>query len=165
MSRQPFAYISDGVGTEETDMTQEGRWQKRTPEMAIASVTGIALSAATTVPSLLLQTISGSPLSLGTGKALSPEVREDTRDGQDCYVLTAHLATAGNNETESLWIDEKTFLLRRSVSDNDSAARTFIIAGKPHLIPAMKSHDDQRFTNERINQPIPDSTFTLPAVQ
>jgi len=165
MSGYPFAYISDGVGTEETDMTQEGRWQKRIPEMAVASVTGIALSAATTIPSLLLHTISGSPLPLSGGKTLSPEVREDTLDGQACYVLTAYLETPEVAETTSLWIDEKTYLLRRSVSDVNSAPQTLQISGNPYSQSATKTHNDEHFTNQRLNEPIPDSTFALPPTQ
>ncbi len=166
MSGQPFAYVSDGVGTEETDETQKGRWEKENSEMAIASVTGIAQSAATTIPALLLNTRGGgAPLPRTVGKTLSPEVTEDTLNGQACYVLTAHLETPELAEITSLWIDEKTYLVRRSVTDANDAPRTFQVSGKTYSMPATKDHNDEHFTNERLNEAIPDSTFALPPIQ
>ena len=162
-----FAYVSDGAVTEETTHTIGGTWRlDRNTEMAVASVGGIAAGAATTIPALLLDTSTGIPTALGSSdKLLDPEVREDAVQGHPCYVLTSHSVSTARSETQSLWIDEKTFLLRRSVSDFEHADFTFFIKGKPQTIPASKSHDEENFTNERTNQPIPDSTFTLPPVQ
>ena len=161
-----FAYVSNGTVTEETTHAIGGAWRlDKNTEMAVASVTGIALSAATTIPALLLDTSTGIPLALSTSSSIDPEVREDAVQGHPCYVLTSHSVSATRSETQSLWIDEKTLLLRRSVSDFEHADFTFFIKGKPQTIPASKSHAEESFTNERINQPIPDSTFALPPVQ
>jgi len=141
-----FAYVSDGVGTEETFMGANNWKKARNPEMAIAGMTGIAFSAGTTVPAVLLGLKWGNPVPLGPYPQQS--VQEGVLDGQLCYVLTAHTASPQRSVTNSVWIDEKTFRLRRSVSD---------IAGE-----GGKLHLDERFTNEHVNSPIPDSTFALP---
>ena len=160
----PFTYVSNGTATVEQVNATGKTWKTvASAEMALGSVTGIALSAATTVPALLLGTRWGTPLTLGTTP--EAEVREDGVDGHSCYVLTSHRMTGKNTMTESVWIDEKTFLLRRLVSDSDNSARAITIGGTQHIIPAIKSHVDERFTDEHLNEAIPDGTFTLPAVQ
>ena len=164
LSHNPYAYISNGTETEETNASIKGAWRRdRDTEMAVASTTGISSGAATVVPALLLGMGLGQPLVLG--KSPDAEVREDNVDGRLCYVLTAHSEAPAHIETQIAWIDEKTLLLRRIVDDRESQARTFTLSGKTLNIPAMKSHDEQSITEQRINQPIPDSTFTLPAVQ
>ena len=160
----PFTYVSNGTATVEQVNATGKTWKTvASAEMALGSVTGIALSAATTVPALLLGTRWGTPLTLGTTP--EAEVREDGVDGHSCYVLTSHRMTGKNTMTESVWIDEKTFLLRRLVSDSDNSARAITIGGTQHIIPAIKSHVDERFTDEHVNGAIPESTFTVPAVQ
>jgi len=86
-------------------------------------------------------------------------------DGHPCYVVTSSLVTDTLALTSFFWIDEKTFLLRRHVSDTDALATSFVIAGRKQDMPATNSHEDQRFTDERLNEAIPDDTFTLPAFQ
>ena len=155
----PFAYVSDGVTTAE-QIASKRVWKKaENAEMAIAGATGIAQDAATTVPALLLGTNWGDPFVPEYGS----EVREDSVDGHPCYVVTNSLGTATNALTGYFWIDEKTFLLRRYVQDSDS--QEFEIPGQSHVVPAMKLHNDERFTKERLNEDIPDSTFTVPAAQ
>ena len=161
MGGNPFAYVSNGTRTE--FQMGKGPWTtEASPEMAIASATGISADAGATVPALLFGTNWGTPLALG--RAAKPELREDRIEGVPYYVLTAHLDAANLRATESLWIDEKTFLLRRSLSDNEMTAKTFVISGQSHAIPAMKMHNEQNFTNEKQDILIPDSTFALPAV-
>ena len=157
----PFAYVSDGVTTAE-QIASKGVWKKvENAEMAIAGATGIAQNAATTVPALLLGTNWGDPFVPEYGL----EVREDDVDGHPCYVVTNSLGTATDSLMGYFWIDEKTFLLRRYVQDSDSQAQTLEIAGQSRVVPAMKLHNDERFTKERLNEDIPDSTFTVPAAQ
>ena len=64
-----------------------------------------------------------------------------------------------------LWIDEKTFLLRRSLSDSDNEVHTPAFIGHAAAVVNVKSHDDEQFTDQRLNETIPDSTFTVPAAQ
>ena len=159
MSGYPYAYVSDGTATAYQANANKGAW-KALPNttMAIASVTGIAENAATTVPALLLGAGWGNPFTSG----IASEIREDAVDGHPCYVVTSSLAKPTASMAQTFWIDEKTFLLRRLVSDADTSAVSFTIAGKKHDVPAAKSHDDQRFTGERPNESIPDSVFAVP---
>lgn len=184
---KPFAYVSDGFATVETDTPKQGPWKKATglnnangAEMAIARVTGIATNAATTVPALLLDTEPGStyggwgiPMELGKGftsaggdptnpftKLVHLEIKEDTLQGHPCYALAARSQMLSGSE--SLWIDKQTFLLRRLVSDTDTAAQTFTVGGIAHAVPAMKVHEEQNFSNECVNEMISGSTFALP---
>ena len=164
MSGNPYAYVSDGTTTAQTNIGATDTWRKAdNAESAIASVTGTAQSAATTIPAALLNTNWGNPLPVGRG--FDPEVREDEAGGQPCYVLTAHMAQDNGSSTQSLWIDEKTFLLRRSLSDSNSEVHTPAIMGNAAAIVNVKSHDDEQFTDQRLNETIPDSTFTVPAAQ
>ena len=156
---RPFAYLSDGTATVERD--DANPWKKaESTQLAIAAVTGTSRNAATTIPWLLLgmRDILFTP-------SLSPEVREDEVDGHPCYVVTNFMAMDPLNVTRSYWLDEKTFLLRRCAWDSDNAATSIQIAGKKLNVPAIKAHKEQRFTNERLNETVPDSTFTLPATQ
>ena len=158
-----FAYISNGNETAETYLGPSN-WKKiDTTESAVAGVTGIALHAATTIPALLLKIKWGNPLALG--KLLDPEVREDSVGGHPCYVVTTHLKTPARTETAYLWVDEKNFLLRRLVTESNSLAQTKEAAGTPIDMPAMQSHADERFTNDHLNEAIPESNFVLPTTQ
>ncbi|MGI4789128.1 MAG: sigma-70 family RNA polymerase sigma factor [Janthinobacterium lividum] len=166
----PWAYTSDGIGTVEKNNL--GGWEKvKNTELAIGTITGISLQAGTTIPAVLLNSIGtkrgyplwGTPLALG--KQVETEIREDSVEGQLCYVLTAHLTTPTLADTEYLWIDEKTFLLRRLVSDRQQQAQTITPNNTPFLLPASKTYIDERFTNERLNSLIPNSVFTLPVAQ
>lgn len=161
---EPFSYVSNGIGTEETSSV--GTWYK-TPstEKAIDTVRGVAQSAATTIPALLLGIDREVPLPLKSGAALDPEVREDTVDGQSCYVLTAHLATPQRSQKTSLWIDEKTFLARRYASETDAVTQAMAVGDQSIPASTIKMHNDEHFTNERLNQPIPEGAFALPQVQ
>jgi len=157
-SGHSFAYISDGVAT--SYKAVEGGWQPaRNAEMAVASVTGIAIRSATTIPSVLLGIKWGNPFVGGTKYA--QEVREDRVGGRLCYVLTTQAAISERRTTRSLWIDEKTFLLRRAVSDSSGVLQLPAHGGQGPSSIAMRAHDDERFTNERLNEAIPDSAFTL----
>lgn len=188
---KPFAFISDGSATVQTDSPKQGPWKKvpgyQNPngiEMAIAGVTGSAMNAATTVPALLLDTDPGStyggwgvPPALGKGfvasggnpsnpftKMLQLEVKEDTFQSHPCYVLTPHSSALAGLAT--LWIDKKTFLLRRTVTDYDTAAQIVPVGGAGNqAIPAMKMHQEETYTNEQVNEAIASSTFTLPAAR
>ena len=167
MSGYAYAYMSDGAETAETNHSIRGTWRKdKNTETAVASVSGIAAGAATTIPALLIHTSIGIPTALdSSSKSIDPEVREDAVDGHPCYVVTSHFVSATRSETESLWIDEKTYLLRRRYSDSEHTAFTFFMGGKKHILPASKIHDEENFTNERINNAIPGSAFALPPVQ
>ncbi len=174
-SGHPFGYVSDGVTTEQTYPTVVNwghSWQKvsgdektSSTEAAIAGATGIAQWAATTVPALLIGTTWGVVLPLNSGGVLDREVREDAVEGQKCYVLAAHSVETDKTMATSLWIDEKTFLVRRYVFEGDGTNPAVVIGGRSIPATTIKSRSDQRFTNERLNQPIPDSTFALPPVQ
>ena len=160
MSGYPFAYVSDGAVTEERNNL--GSWKKVTnAEAAIAAATGIAQSAGTTIPALLLGTNWGNPFT----PEYDMQVREDNVAGHSCYVVTSSLASATQPQRATFWIDEKTFLLRRYVRDASGRAFSVRIGGVNHEIPAIRSHNDERFTNERLNETIPDSAFTLPPSQ
>jgi len=188
---KPFAYVSDGLTTVQTDSPKQGPWKKvlgyHNPngvEMAIGRVTGIAMDAATTVPALLLSTdpsiaylgwgvpqpldknflsLVGDPAS-PIGKSSSLEVKDGTIDNASYYILIPHSTIVFDKE--AFWIDKKTFLLRRVVTDSDTAAQTIPVgAAGNQAIPALKMHQEQNYTNERVNAPLPDSTFTLPAAQ
>ncbi len=167
MDGYAYAYVSDGTETAETNRSINGAWRRdKNPEMAVASVTGIAAGAATTIPALLLNANMGTPLVLSlSGDLVDPEVREDAIGGHLCYILTAHSVSITQSTTQSLWIDKKTFLVRRYISDFDNVARTFFIGGRKQTIPAMNSHSEENFTNERLNETILDSAFALPPVQ
>lgn len=178
MSGHPFGYVSDGVTTEQTYPTLADRghhWQKvsgdektSSTEAAIAGVTGTAAWAATTVPALLTGETWGYALPLTPRGVLDRSVREDAVDGQACYVLTAHSATiqpVNKTERGSLWIDERTFLVRRYVLEGKVVTQAVVIGGRSVQAITVKSRLDQRFTNERLNEAIPDSTFALPPVQ
>ncbi len=161
-SGQSFAYISDGTLTAEQNIAGKGAWKKASStELAIAAVTGIAQNAATTIPALLLGTNWGNPFTPG----FDPIVREDSIEWHPCYIVTSSLKTSTAALTGAFWIDEKTFLLRRYVSDSSIAATSFVIAGNKQDIPATQSHEDQTFTNVRLNEAIPDSVFTLPSTE
>lgn len=162
-----YAYISDGMETAETNRSIGGTWRRdKSTETAVASVGGIAAGGATTVPALLVHANIGIPLAFGSSdETTDPEVRESSLVGHPCYIVTSHSISATRSETQSLWIDEKTFLLRRIVSDYVHSEFTFFLGGKKHTLPASKTHDEQNITNQRLNQPIPDSVFALPPTQ
>jgi outer membrane lipoprotein-sorting protein len=86
-------------------------------------------------------------------------------NGHPCFVISSSGGTAQEGGTQSLWVDEKTFLLRRLVTDYTTAGWTGTVGGKTLTIAAGKSHLDHRFTNERLNKAIPDSAFTVPFAQ
>ena len=154
MSGGSFAYVSNGGMSFDKNIVTGGVWQKaQSIDMAIARVTGTAQSSATTIPALLLAITSMNSLAPGT--TYDPEVREDDVDGQRCYLVTASLVTSVTTMSRSFWVDEKTFLLRRWLTDISTSANGM----------AVRSQIDQRFTNERLNEAIPDSIFTLPPSQ
>lgn len=151
MSGRPFAYIADGASAYDKNLVTGDVWQKnQSVEMAIARVTGTAQSSAATIPALLLNLKLQD--SLAPANILASEVREDAVDGKPCYLVTASLVTATTATSRSFWVDEKTFLLRRWHTDISATA----------LGTAVESHIDQRFTNERLNEAISKSAFTLP---
>ena len=155
-----FAYISNGSETAATYLGPNN-WKKiDTTENAVAGTTGIALRAGTTIPAVLLNINWGN--CLRPRKAFDTEVREDTMADQPCYVVTSHSVTPARSQTDMLWIDEKTYMLRRRVVDSQSQAQTVESAGKTIPFPAMQSHADERFTITALNATIPESAFTLP---
>lgn len=76
-------------------------------EMAVAGFTGVAATAPTTVPALLLDSGWGSPFSLKTDATLKGS---EMFGGHECYVIVQK--ERGAPQTNTLWIDSKTFLLR-----------------------------------------------------
>lgn len=148
MSGNPFAYVSTGAAT--YLKTNGAGWHKvENSEMAIASVTGTAMSAGTTIPAALLHTNWGYPYPAtpSFGPAMAPE----DVDGHACYHLTATDPTG----VRDFWIDRTTFLLRRLVEDSSNT-----VSGK-----SISLHQDQRFTNEKLDVALPDSVFASPTVQ
>jgi RNA polymerase sigma factor (sigma-70 family) len=162
----PRAYTSNGTATEEVG--KSGRWEKDdTIEAAIAGAT---------IPEVLFGNVGAknpalvgwAPIALNGG--IGPEVREDVTDGKLCYVLTGHRTLSlgplkgSVPEKELLWIDEKTFLIHRRVTDSQFPAS----ANLPYSTPqsgTIDNHFEEQITDEKINEPLPASTFTLPAVQ
>jgi RNA polymerase sigma factor (sigma-70 family) len=154
MSGHSFAYVADGAAAYDKNLVTKDVWQKaQSTEMVIARVTGIAQSSATTIPALLLGIASVNPLA--PAKTFAPEVGEEDVDGHHCYLVTSSLVAAAVTTSRSFWVDEKTFLLRRSLIDISGTA----------LGTSVQSHIDQRFKNERLNEAVPDSAFTLPPSQ
>ena len=134
-----YGYLSDGTSTIQN--ISGNRSKAESAEMAIAGATGIAMSAATTIPALLLHTQWGYPFS--SRETYSPKVATDTVGGHPCYRVS------GSNGFEDMicWVDKKTFLLRRYAT---TAA-------------ALHMHKDEVFSGERINAALPDGTFQMPA--
>lgn len=148
MSGKPFTYVSNGMATYSKYIGDT--WAKvESPEMAIASVTGVAMNAATTIPAALLHTNWGNPFPLN--RDLSPIMSQEEVDGHACFHLTAARASG----TWNYWIDQKTFLLRRIVTDD---------RGKGTVNDAHMQ-DDRRFTHEKLDAPIDDRIFALPVGQ
>ena len=94
-----------------------------------------------------------------------PEVREDTFNGQPCYVLTAHLTVPTLKQVEYLWIDEKTYHIHRLITDAQNPDATVWPLGVPMHLTASRTYNDDTFTNEHFNEPIPESAFTVANVQ
>ena len=135
-----FAYVSDGTTTMQK---MGGTWQSaKDAETAIAGATGVAQNAATTLPALLLHTRWGDPFPRGLA---FQAVRQEAIGGHPCYRVSGTSAMG----SDTYWIDTKTFLLRRLVSD---------FAGG-----GFQLHHDETFSGERLNAPIPATTFALPA--
>lgn len=148
MSGTPFTYVSDGTATYEKILGNT--WNKvGSPEMAIASVTGIAMNAATTIPAALLHTNWGNPFPADA--ELSLTMPQEEVDGHACFHLTAARASG----TSDYWIDAKTFLFRRIVTDS---------SGKGAVNP-VRLQQDQRFTHEKLDAPIDARVFALPVGQ
>ena len=105
-----------------------GKWKHDVdPENAVATVTGISLDAATTVPALLLHTMWGCPFypQLPTDSSAPTEIVA----GQTCWRVTAPTNGA------TFWIDQKTFLIDKS---QDGCS-----------VPA----DTQTVTDQHVNTP------------
>lgn len=136
-----YGYLSDGTSTIQN--ISGHRSKVESTEMAIGGATGIAMSAATTIPALLLRTQWGYPFS--PAETYSPKMATDTVGGHPCYRLS------GSNGIEDMicWVDKKTFLLRRYAT----TSATF------HM------HKDEVFSGERINAPLPAATFQMPAAE
>ena len=156
MTGDSFAYVSDGVAVYDKNLVTGDVWQKaQSIDMSIARVTGTGQSSATTIPSLLFSSSPMNPLPQAQAKTLAPEVREDNVDGHHCYLITSSLSTSVSTTSRSFWVDEETFLLRRSLINISSVV----------LGTAIQSHIDQRFTDEHLNEAIPDSAFAPPTAQ
>ncbi len=76
-------------------------------EMAVASFTGVAAGAPTTVPALLLGSYWGFPFITKDAATLKGS---EVFGGHPCYVVVQQLKAVP--QTVTLWIDTKTFLLR-----------------------------------------------------
>ncbi len=147
-SGNPFAYVSTDKATYLKAVGS--RWDKvENSEMALGSVTGITMSAGTTIPATLLHTHWGYPFPAAS--ALGPTMTQEDVDGHACYHLTATVVTI----KDSFWIDQKTFLLLRLVEDSSDT-----VPGK-----SISLHEDQRFTNEKLDVALPDSIFATPTGQ
>jgi len=165
----PFGFVSDGATSEQTYVSN---WKKAdNVELAYGGLSAISNGASQTLPALLLASsvnkrgfpIMGIPLPLC--RLRDPEVREDTFNGQLCYVLTAHLTVPTLKEVQYLWVDEKTFRVHRFVNDAQNPDATVAPLGFPIHITAARTYNDDIFTNERINETLLGSTFALPVVQ
>ncbi len=148
MTGKPFTYVSNGTATYEKNIGDT--WNKvESPELAIASVTGVAMNAATTIPAALLHTNWGNPFPADA--ELNSTMPQEEVDGHACFHLTAARATG----TADYWIDQKTFLFRRIATDS---------SGKGAINP-IRLQQDQRFTHEKLDSPIDDRVFALPVGQ
>lgn len=93
-----------------TTWNVNGAMKTETPEsieLAVAGFTGVAVSAPTVVPALLLKLNWGFPFVSSNGATLQ---RRETFGGHSCFVVTQkETAIPG---TTTYWVDAKTFLLR-----------------------------------------------------
>jgi hypothetical protein len=85
--------------------------------LGVAGATGVSGGSAHTVPRLLMpDSISGLSL---TELRFKPTVEPDAIDGCPCYVIVG--LHPGGSSAYTLWIDSKTWLLRRLQDDNSTA--------------------------------------------
>lgn len=146
------AYVTDGVSVAEKSLLTQHIWGRaQSINMPVSVVGGSMISSGTTIPSFLLEACPSNPFS--DFNTISPDVREDAVDGQKCFILMTTTGNSMGRGSRELYVDEKTFLLRRVVIDERNT-----VFGNIH------AHIEQQFTNERLNQPVPESAFALPPV-
>jgi len=122
----------------------QGKWHKvRSAEVSIASVTGTALGAATTVPALLLHTKLGYPFIPGHyEKDMDTEVINDHK----AYRIAIDLSKYSNTV---FWIDQQTgFVLKEETRQ----------AVKGRIIGQIV----REYTYESIDGAVDDSVFAMP---
>jgi outer membrane lipoprotein-sorting protein len=97
---------------------------------AVASATGVTYGTAHVIPALLLpEEVGGLTLGELSGLRRLPDAM---LDGSRCYQITGEWA----NETTTVWIDQRTFLVRRI------AGRDTVTSYQPVLILNSKTTDD-----------------------
>ncbi len=150
-----YAYVSNGSATYLRDWDTGNIWRKaHSTDDAIASYQGVANAAISALPAVLLGTLTYNPFSRGL--TYSPVVQQGTLDGAACYLVTGTASAPTRTETESFYIDKKTFRLRQFITDSSGTVN----AGAGNV--RVKSHSDQVYTNEIVDAPIPDSMFLTP---
>ncbi|HEX8464694.1 MAG TPA: hypothetical protein VF627_08770 [Abditibacterium sp.] len=151
-----------------------GQWTKiEQLDMAIGSMTGVAASAPTTIPSLLTQPGDSGVFAFSQ---LAKIDDEEPIDGQMCHKITAKHAM----ETTSWWIDKKTLLLRRIVgytSEAQSAAKMAEVEKAMKDLPQIAGEEavpkiDMRFVSrveefeiEAINEAVDEKLFAPPELK
>jgi outer membrane lipoprotein-sorting protein len=143
---RPFAFVCSGNITE---FNAFGAWTHlESPEMAIASATGISNHAATLVPALLLNNrVIAMMFNPQCAEAI---VTSGSMDGHSCYKVVAN-----SQYKTTFWIDKNTWLLVKSVED--LSAITKAMGGGPG-----RSTITVEFNTIAVNRPIPARVFVLP---
>ncbi len=155
-------------------LNKNGDWKKvEELDLAIASMTGVAATAPTTIPSLLIQSRNAPYF------GFSEEAKMDGEEkvaGQMCHKLTAR----SKGETTSWWIDKGSLLLRRIVSytsEEQSAAQIAEVEKAMKKFPRPEGLDalpksDMRFVSriqdfeiEAINEPVDEKLFETPPMK
>ena len=153
-----YAYVSNGLVTYLRDSDTGNSWQKaQSADFAIASYQGVADAAISALPAVLLGTQTYNPFSRGL--AYSPVVQQGTLDGTACYLVTGTSAVPTMKITEAFYIDKKTCLLKRLMTDLSGTVN----AGAGSV--AVNSHSDQVYMDEKINAPIPARVFLTPPIR
>jgi hypothetical protein len=152
-----FAYRSDGKSTWETSMTGGKSWNKAdSPEMAIAGATGVAMSAGTTIPTLLLKLKWGQIFESTSQPA--KEIKREKVGTVDAYRV--EVTISGGRRT--LWIDPKSFLMIKMDEFRDMSKLGLGGAQKAGARPSTM-HSIHVYSQLKVNNPIPASTFAKPS--
>jgi hypothetical protein len=171
-SQYPYSILGNKQGAwYKWPLDNKGEWQERSLELGIASMTGVARMAPTTIPMLLL----GKPdIAFRHSENIALE-KEDVLDGHPCFKLTA----VGRESTRSWWIDKSSFLLRRieesyselqsqkKLAQLEASMKKFAAqnpqfdAADMHIDMTFVS-DTQEFDIQGINQPIDAQVFAFP---
>ena len=162
MAAGAFTIISDGASTwQKSGLTNGGKWGKaQSIDMAIAAFTGVAQNAATTIPTALLNRMGGVRFGLSSvGKVSRLALNRGA-----AYRVDGQSVLGGM----SLWIDGKSFLLVKKTVHSDMSKFKMPEGFKPPAnMPAMPNSGTtdvtETFSEVRVNEAIPASTFARPA--